>query len=115
MERTVKPGASNETRIGLGTNRLRNTPEHVEFVRDAVAAGIRLIDTAHLYSGGESEAAIGAAGVTESAVVATKGGYEAGEGHPETLAAQIEESLRRLRTDSIELYYLHKIHPQTPI
>jgi diketogulonate reductase-like aldo/keto reductase len=35
-------------RIGLGTNRLRNTPEHVAFVRAAVAAGIGLIDTAHM-------------------------------------------------------------------
>src|SRR3954453_15173282 len=113
--RTVKLGDREVPRIGLGTNRLHNTSEHVDFVRQAVAAGIRLIDTAHLYSGGESEAAIGAAGATDTAVVATKGGYQPGEGHPDTLAAQIEESLRRLRTDRIELYYLHKVHPQTPL
>ena len=46
-------------RIGLGTNRL--TTQHVAFVRDAVAAGVRHIDTAHLYTGGESERAIGEA------------------------------------------------------
>lgn len=34
-------------RIGLGTNRLTNTPEHVAFVREAVAAGVSHIDTAH--------------------------------------------------------------------
>jgi pyridoxine 4-dehydrogenase len=115
MERAVKLGGTEVPRIGLGTNRLRNTPEHAEFVRQAVGAGIRLIDTAHLYSGGESEAAIGAAGVTDTAVVATKGGYQPGEGHPDTLAAQIEESLRRLGTDRIELYYLHKVHAETPL
>ncbi len=59
-------------RIGLGTNRLRNTPEHIAFIRDAVDAGVVMIDTAHLYTGGESEAAIGAAGV--DALIATKGG-----------------------------------------
>jgi pyridoxine 4-dehydrogenase len=103
-------------RIGLGTNRLRNTPERSEFVRQAVAAGIRHIDTAHLYSGGESEAAIGAAGSKpDDVVIATKGGYQPGEGRPDVLRGQIEESLRRLRTDTIHLYYLHRIHPDTPI
>jgi pyridoxine 4-dehydrogenase len=101
-------------RIGLGTNRLRNTPEHIAFVREAIAAGVGHVDTAHLYTGGESEAAIGAASA-DGALVATKGGYNAGEGAPEVLSAQIEESLRRLGTDSIELYYLHRVDPQTPL
>jgi pyridoxine 4-dehydrogenase len=101
-------------RIGLGTNRLRNTPEHIAFIREAIAAGIGHIDTAHLYSGGESEVAIGAASA-DGALVATKGGYNAGEGAPEVLSAQIDESLRRLGTDSIELYYLHRVDPQTPL
>jgi aryl-alcohol dehydrogenase-like predicted oxidoreductase len=102
-----------EPRIGLGTNRLTNTPEHVTFIREAVAAGIRHIDTAHLYTGGESEATIGAAS-PDGALVATKGGYRPGEGDPKVLSAQIEESLRRLRTDAIELYYLHRVDPETP-
>ena len=103
------------TRIGLGTNRLRNTPENVAFVRDAVSAGIDLIDTAHTYTGGESEQTIGAAlsSSPDRCVVATKGGY--GSGRPEVLSAEIDESLRRLRTDRIGLYYLHKPDPQTPL
>ncbi len=113
MERQILLGDIEVPRIGLGTNRLR--PSHVEFVREAVAAGMGFIDTAHLYSGGESEATIGAAGVVGESVVATKGGYQAGEGRPDILREQIEESLRRLRTDSIGLYYLHKVHPDTPI
>ena len=113
--KTVKLAGREVPRIGLGTNRLTTAPEHVEFVRQAVGAGIQHIDTAYLYSRGESEEAIGTAGVTESAVVATKGGYQPGDGHPDVLAEQIEESLRRLRTDRIELYYLHKVHSQTPI
>ena len=104
-------------RIGLGTNRLTNTPENVAFVKEAVAAGVGVVDTAHTYTGGESEATIGAAlsPVPQGGVVATKGGFRPGEGRPEVLRAQIEESLRRLRTDSIALYYLHRVDPETPL
>jgi len=104
-------------RIGLGTNRLTNTPAHVDLVKTAVAAGVGFIDTAHLYTGGESEATIGAAlsPRPEDCVVGTKGGYHPGEGRPEVLRAQIEDSLRRLRTDSITLYYLHRVDPETPL
>ena len=45
--------------------------------------------------------------------MATKGGY--GSGRPEVLSAEIDESLRRLRTDNIGLYYLHKPDPETPL
>jgi pyridoxine 4-dehydrogenase len=104
-------------RIGLGTNRLTNTHEHVAFVKEAVAAGVSLIDTAHTYTGGESEETIGGAlsPFSNGYVVATKGGFRPGDGRPDVLRAQIEESLRRLRTDSIALYYLHRVDPQTPI
>ena len=113
MERTIRLGDRQVPRIGLGTNRLRLS--HVDFVREAVAAGIGLIDTAYLYSGGESEQTIGEAGVGGDALVATKGGYRPGESEPDMLATHLEESLRRLRTDRIELYYLHKVHDQTPV
>ena len=58
-------------RIGLGTNRLGR--EHVRFIRDAVAAGVRHIDTAHLYTGGQSERTVGEAleGLDEQVLVAT--------------------------------------------
>jgi pyridoxine 4-dehydrogenase len=104
-------------RIGLGTNRLTTASPHVTFVREAVAAGVRHIDTAHLYTGADSERAIGEAleGASEDVLVATKGGYRAGEGRPEVLAAQIEQSLRSLRTEAIGLYYLHRVDPETPL
>ena len=100
-------------RIGLGTNRL--TIDHVTFVREAVAAGVLHIDTAHLYTGGESERAIGEAirGVSDDVLVATKGGYRGAS--PDTLEAEIEQSLRSLRTDTIDLYYLHRVDPDTPL
>jgi aryl-alcohol dehydrogenase-like predicted oxidoreductase len=117
MEKTLRLGDTEVPRIGLGTNRLSHTAEHEAFVRDAVGAGIRHIDTAHLYQGGESESTIGAAlsPVGDDVVVATKGGYAPGEGRPDVLAAQVDESLRRLRTDTIALYYLHRVDPQTPL
>ena len=105
-------------RVGLGTNRLTLTPENVAFIREAVDAGVGMIDTAHLYTGGASEATIGEALPSKPAgvVIATKGGYGgAGRGRPEVLHAEIEESLRRLRTDRIDLYYLHRVDPDTPL
>ena len=110
-------GDTEVARIGLGTNRLRKTPENVEFVRQAVAAGIGMVDTAHTYTDGESEATIGEAlsPRPDGVVVATKGGFAPGTGSPEALSAQIDESLRRLRTDTIDLYYLHRVDPETPL
>jgi pyridoxine 4-dehydrogenase len=113
----LRLGDTEVVRIGLGTNRLTNTPDHVAFLREAVAAGLDHIDTAHLYTGGQSEPTIGAAlsPAPDGVVVATKGGFRPGEGRAEVLASQIEESLRRLGTDSIALYYLHRVDPQTPL
>ena len=113
----LRLGDTEVARIGLGTNRLTNTPEHIAFVKEAVAAGVNLIDTAHTYTGGASEETIGAAlsPIPEGCVVATKGGYARGHGRPEVLRSQIEASLRRLRTDSIALYYLHRVDPETPL
>jgi aryl-alcohol dehydrogenase-like predicted oxidoreductase len=89
-------------RVGLGTNRLTTAPAHVAFVREAVAAGVRHIDTA--LGGGRDDV-----------LVATKGGYRRGEGRPEVLRAQVEQSLRSLRTDAIGLFYLHRVDPDTPL
>src|SRR5829696_3593670 len=105
-------------RIGLGTNRLTTAPEHIAFLRDAVTAGVRHIDTAHGYTGGDSERAIGGAlaGAAAEVLVATKGGYGGrGQGRPEVLRAQIEQSLRSLGTEAIGLYYLHRVDPGTPL
>jgi pyridoxine 4-dehydrogenase len=115
--RTLTLGDTEVARIGLGTNRLTEAAENVEFIRQAVAAGIGLIDTAHLYTGGQSEATIGAAfsPPPDGGIVATKGGFRPGEGRPDVLRGQIEESLRRLRTNAIELYYLHRVDPETPL
>lgn len=115
--RTLMLGDAEVARIGLGTNRLARTSENVAFVKEAVAAGIGHIDTAHLYTRGDSEETIGAAlsPAPDGVVVATKGGFRPGEGRPDVLRAQIEESLSRLGTETIALYYLHRVDPETPL
>src|SRR6266849_5697288 len=102
-------------RIGLGTNRLTNTRQNIVLIKASVAAGVQLIDTAHLYTGGQSEETIGAAlsPMPDNVVVATKGGINGGS--PAALRSEIDESLRRLRAKSIGLYYLHRVDPNVPI
>ena len=115
--RTIRLGDREVARIGLGTNRLQHTSEHAALIRDVVGAGIQHIDTAHLYTQGASEQAIGEAlaGGRDGVVVATKGGYRAGEGKGSVLREQIAQSLRSLKVDTIDLYYLHRVDPETPM
>lgn len=94
-----------------------------------VAAGFNVVDTANAYStwvpghvGGESETIIGdwmkARGTRERVVIATKVGWEIGEDRGLTRAQvekQVEASLRRLKTDRIDLYQTHKDDPGTPV
>jgi pyridoxine 4-dehydrogenase len=117
LPRTINIGNYRVNRIGLGTNRLTDTAENHDFLRRAVEAGVGLIDTAHLYTGGSSERAIGSAlaPFPDDLVVATKGGYDPGGGRPERLRAELEESFERLRTDTIALYYLHRVDPEVPL
>jgi pyridoxine 4-dehydrogenase len=115
VSRTITIGDHQVNRIGLGTNRLTDTAENRALIGAAVDAGVGLIDTAHVYTGGESERTIGAAlaPFPDDLVVATKGGYHSGR--PEQLRAELEESFERLRTDTIALYYLHRVDPETPL
>lgn len=118
-ERFTTLASRGVARIGLGTNRLRNTAEHVEFIRRAVDAGVQMIDTAHLYTKGESEQAIGRAlsPPPNHVVIATKGGHfgYGSPGTPEVLHGEIEQSLKSLCTNRIGLYYLHRVDPNVPI
>jgi len=104
-------------RIGLGTNRLTNTPENREFLEAAVSeTALNHIDSAHLYTAGDSEQAIGAAlsPFAGDLVVATKAGYNEGGG-VEGFRTELEESFARLHTEVIELYYQHRVHPDLTI
>ena len=83
-------------------------------MRHAVAAGIGLIDTAHLYTGGIQRGDVGSAVDGGSRAVSSRPRAASGEGSPEILLSTSEESLRRLRVDQIFLYYLHRVDPETP-
>jgi aryl-alcohol dehydrogenase-like predicted oxidoreductase len=101
-----------------------NEQQSLNTIRAAFDAGINFFDTAYCYGfDGESERMIARVlgTVRDEIVLATKGGihWESGKqarcGRPETLRRQCDESLRRLRTDRIDLYYLHAPDPSLPI
>ncbi len=97
-------------------------PEARRIVDRAIERGATLFDTANMYGDGESERILGAAlkGRRDSVQIATKVGLLRKAGRPEGLgaermAAAIDESLARLQTDRVDLYYLHAPDPSTPL
>ena len=110
-------------RLGLGTNRVTDTEPVRALLRLAVELGVDFIDTADVYQSNASELTIGKTlgADTSHVVIATKGGMirtPTGlgvNGQPEHLRRAVEGSLRRLRTDCIELYQLHRVDPEVPI
>jgi aryl-alcohol dehydrogenase-like predicted oxidoreductase len=115
----IKIGDLTVNRLGLGTNRITDVPEAHELLKHAVSLGVNFIDTAHRYGSGASETTIGnsLAPYSSGLLIATKGGYSyAGEdGSPEALRKELEESLKLLKTDCIDLYQLHRVDPKVPI
>ncbi len=112
--------------IGLGGNTFGATVDGDEAVRTIQAAidqGVTFIDSADVYSMGRSEELVGQAiaGRRESVVVATKCGIQLDSGpHAGGLSRRwimqaAEDSLRRLNTDYIDLFYAHRPDPETPI
>lgn len=98
-------------RIGLGTNRLTDTPENRQLLQRAVELDVNFIDTAYRYQNGASETTIGntLAPYGNGLTVATKGGW--GDDSLDDIRLQLDESLKRLQTDHIDLYQLHRINP----
>ncbi|HEY4669801.1 MAG TPA: aldo/keto reductase [Tepidiformaceae bacterium] len=104
----------------------RTTPEESANIIDrALDAGINFLDTANVYNAGRSEEATGAAlkanGKRHRVVLATKFHGRMGEGPNESgnsrrhIIEQCEASLRRLQTDYIDLYQVHRPQPDIPI
>lgn len=96
--------------------------EAERLVGRALDRGIRFFDTANLYNRGESERLLGRALKSRRTDVgiATKVGLARVRGHPEGLSRDavrrgVEESLRRLGTDFVDLLYLHAPDPETPL
>lgn len=113
--------------IGLGTNRFG--AEHVpqstvnDMMDAALDLGINFIDSADVYTGGQSETTLGNAlkGRWDRFVLATKFFWSTGEGPNDRGGSRyhmlnaVEASLRRLQSDHIDLYYLHRWDDSTPI
>jgi aryl-alcohol dehydrogenase-like predicted oxidoreductase len=103
-------------------------PDHdasIQIIHAALDAGITFVDTADVYSGGESEVIVGKAlrGRRDHVVLATKLVFPVGEdADPNRRGASrrwittaVEDSLRRLRTDHIDLYQVHRPTPETDL
>lgn len=133
METIQIPGtALRSSRIGLGTWALGgwmwggvDRTQAVDTIRSAIDRGITLIDTAPVYGFGVSEEIVGEAlergDLRARALIATKAGIAWRDGQPyrdarpERLRQELEQSLRRLRTDVIDVYQVHWPDPLTPI
>ncbi|POX52146.1 oxidoreductase [Streptomyces sp. Ru71] len=129
-------------RIGYGAMRLAGAPHErsgmtapiwtaptdraaaIGLLREAVGLGVNLFDTSDAYALGANEELLAEAlaPFRDDVVIATKAGVlrpSPGEwiphGHPAYLRQQAELSLRRLRTDRIDLFYLHRIDPAYPL
>jgi aryl-alcohol dehydrogenase (NADP+) len=116
------------SRFGLGTLMLGawGNPDREEctrIVHRALDAGINLVDTADVYAGGESEEIVGTAldGRRDAVILATKFHNPMGDdpnrrgNSRRWIVRAVDESLRRLRTDWIDLYQVHRPDPTTAI
>ena len=120
------------SRIGLGTWAMggwmwggTDEQESIRTIHSAIDRGITLIDTAPVYGFGKSEEIVGKAlasdGLRQRVVIATKVGLDWSNGQPfrnatrARIFAEIEASLKRLRTDVIDIYQVHWPDPMTQI
>ena len=124
-------GTLEVSRLGLGamgmsqgyTGAGSDDDESIRTIHRALDLGVTLIDTAEVYGPYTNEELVGRAikGRRDEVVLATKFGlisHTGGEGAdstPDNVRAAVEGSLRRLGVDHIDLYYQHRVDPDTPI
>jgi aryl-alcohol dehydrogenase-like predicted oxidoreductase len=124
--RVLGEGGPEVSVVGLGTNNFGRRCDYEQtlaVIDAALDAGVTLLDTADIYGQGTSEEYIGRAldGRRDRVVIATKFGSEMDErpeerrGNPDYIQWAVEGSLRRLRTDVIDVYQMHEPDPLTPI
>src|SRR2546426_4774946 len=96
----------------------------ISLIRTAVERGVTCFDTAEIYGPYTNEELVGEAlaPVRAQVVIATKfgirvdaGGQQVQDSRPERIKQSVEGSLKRLRTDVIDLYYQHRVDPNVPI
>lgn len=123
-------GSLKVSAIGLGCMNLSHaygvTPSPEEggrLLNRALDLGVTLLDTAALYGGGANEALLGAAvmhrrgefTLASKCVLGMYDGKRGLDGSPGAIALTLDEALGRLRTDHIDLYYLHRLDRRVPI
>ena len=109
--------------MSSGYGEKKDKKEMINLIHEAVDLGINFFDTAEVYGPFENEEILGEAlkDYKDKVVIATKFGLEAGakiltpNSKPEAIKKSIEGSLKRLKLDTIDLYYLHRVDPNTPI
>lgn len=111
--------------MGLNYHRgvAKDRNEMIKVVHEAIDAGITMFDTAAVYGPYTNEELVGDAlvGYRDKVQIATKGGFKIDclnnelDSRPESLRKQLEDSLKRLKTDYIDLYYIHRVDPNVPI
>jgi aryl-alcohol dehydrogenase-like predicted oxidoreductase len=123
MERR-RIGGLEVSAVGIGCNNFGwriDADQTAAVVDAAIGAGINFFDTADVYGAGKSEEFLGRALGSRRAevIIATKFGHPGNEhlrgARPETVRQAAEDSLRRLGTDYIDLYQLHRPDPDVPI
>jgi aryl-alcohol dehydrogenase-like predicted oxidoreductase len=130
-ERTLGRDGLTVSAIGLGCMGMSQSygpgdeRESIATIRRALDIGVTFLDTAAAYGLGANESLVGRAiaGRRHEAVVATKCGIVKGpdgrptgvDGSPEEIRASCDASLKRLGTDVIDLFYLHRVDPGVPI
>ncbi len=121
--RTKKLGSLDVTVVGLGTNNFgffMDDQASVDRVIDrSIDAGINFLDTADVYGLSEERIGVALKGRRDEVLIATKFGSPMGEGKsggkPDYVQRAIERSLRKLQTDHVDLYQIHRPDPDTPI
>jgi len=110
--------------IGVGCNNFGprlDAARSADVVSAAIEAGLNFFDTATLYGGGKSEEFLGRAlgARRRQVIISTKFGYPGevpgANGSPAYIRKAVEASLQRLGTDYVDLYFLHRPDPRTPI
>ncbi len=111
--------------MSFGYGPPKNKPEMIALLRAAVERGVTFFDTAEIYGPFTNEELVGEglAPMRERVVIATKFGFKIGskgeqvglDSQPEHIKEVAEASLKRLRTDVIDLFYQHRVDPNVPI
>jgi len=130
LKRTLGRDGLEVSAIGLGcmgtTSAYGPPPDRAEMIaliRSAVDQGVTFFDTAEVYGPFTNEELVGEAlePVRDKVVIATKFGFKAGviggglDSRPSHIREVAEASLKRLRTDVIDLFYQHRVDPAVPI